>query len=483
MGENQYLLKSIIKFESGLLWTIFHVLLGVLATISPYPIIAWYYLLILDTIRAFIIVNSRERNLVLAYAILYFASFELIGRMSSSSPYIPYESSKYIMMLLSVTGIVTNIKSIKLSNVGFWIFILLLPSLFVDQSGMVTFNDYVFNVFGIFNIALALIFFSMVKVSRWQFIRWIRFIAFPMIPVLIYTFLKTPDYSELEFELSANFDTTGGFGSNQVSTVLGLGAFLFAVALIINYRITTIKLLDIAFLAGFTIQGLLTFSRGGMIGGAIGIITLVYFLLKLKSSEFKRYRIPNPKKYILPTLLAFVVLFVIGNIITSGNLILRYQGQTAGTMTGRHEVDLNKFTSNRWELLVEDAIIWMDYPVFGSGAASSKYLRFYTKGEVAHVEFSRLLAEHGLMGILITLIFFKIYFDISNSRMDGLNKAVIMSFFILGIFTSFHAATRTFLTPLLVSLAYIVIIEPRPKKNRKKSSFGTSKFSPLASHI
>ena len=300
LSGNQYILKSFLKFEFGLFYTIIHMVLGLMATISPYPIIGWYYFVILDTARAFIFSKGSERNIVLAYAILYFSSFELIGRMSSSSPFIPYESSKYLMMLLSIVGIISNLDKLKVSNPGFILLLLLIPSLFVDVSGKVTMNDFIFNVFGLFNIGFALIFFSFIRIDKWNFVKLIRLLVFPLIPVLIYTFIKTPDYADLEFELTANFDTTGGFGSNQVSTVLGLGAFLFALGFILNYRISGNRLLDLILLAGFTVQGLLTFSRGGMVGAVIGLVVLVYFLIKMGNKELSKFKIPNPKKYVIP---------------------------------------------------------------------------------------------------------------------------------------------------------------------------------------
>ncbi|WP_332910234.1 hypothetical protein [Algoriphagus boritolerans] len=48
---------------------------------------------------------------------------------------------------------------------------------------------------------------------------------YPILSVLVYTIIKTPDLDSVEFSLGANFATAGGFGSNQVSTILGLGVF------------------------------------------------------------------------------------------------------------------------------------------------------------------------------------------------------------------------------------------------------------------
>ena len=204
-----------------------------------------------------------------------------------------------------------------------------------------------------------------------------------------------------------------------------------------------------------------------MVASVLVVLAFIYFLAKLPHKERLVFQIINPKKYILPIILASIVLFIIANSITGGNLALRYQGETTGTQISGEEVSLNKFTSNRIEILAEDFAIWMQYPIFGSGAASSKYLRILTKDTVTHIEFSRLIAEHGFLGVLIIVFFFRMYFKIKNEKMDGVNKAIQLGFFILAIASSFHAATRTFITPLLIILSSIKIVDTSKKERQK----------------
>ena len=59
------------------------------------------------------------------------------------------------------------------------------------------------------------------------------------------------------------------------------------------------------------------------------------------------------------------------------------------------------------------------------------------------------------------------YFKIKNEKMDGVNKAIQLGFFILAIASSFHAATRTFITPLLIILSSIKIVDTSKKERQK----------------
>ena len=52
----------------------------------------------------------------------------------------------------------------------------------------------------------------------------LRIIWLTIIPVLVFSIIQTPDFKDISFQLGAVAETAGGFGSNQVSTVLGLGS-------------------------------------------------------------------------------------------------------------------------------------------------------------------------------------------------------------------------------------------------------------------
>jgi len=57
-------------------------------------------------------------------------------------------------------------------------------------------------------------------------------IGLPIVTTMVYLTLYTPNLREVLTGTSSNFKTSGGFGPNQVSTILGLGMFIFVSRLI-----------------------------------------------------------------------------------------------------------------------------------------------------------------------------------------------------------------------------------------------------------
>ncbi|TFV97220.1 hypothetical protein E4S40_00765 [Algoriphagus kandeliae] len=452
--------------KNALSWTIFHIVLGVLGTLSKFIVIFWFYWILLDSSYYFFKTSKSKRPIFIATLIVYTCSFELLGRLVSASPFIPYELGKYLFLFLCLVGLFIN-RNHKFNEVNFvniLAIILIIPSFFIDLSGTVSFKDIVFNIFGLINICIGILFFSTIKVRLIQLVNWIKPLAFLCITILIYTFIKTPDLDEIEFALGANFQTTGNFGSNQVSTVLGLGAFLFGIGLILKFRITGYFLLDVFFFFGFLVQGLLTFSRGGMIGTILGLFVFLYYLYQLPAWQRYKLNLGNPIKFILPVIFILTISFFVTNYLTQGNLLLRYMGETAGTLAGTKDKDLNQITTNRFDIFKGDMELYAENPIFGVGAAASKYLRPTHTGMVAHVELSRMIAEHGAFsfGILLALLLV-LYINVSKTK-NIIAKGLLVSFAILAFYTTFHAATRTFMSPMLLALSMVSLISENKYK-------------------
>lgn len=458
--------------KNAIPWTVFHILLGGAATFSRFFLIIWFYWVLVDAFISFLKIKRESRGLFIAQLIIYICSFELLGRMVSASPFIPYELGKYLFLILCLLGFSVNFRDKNnLHNLIVILgFLFIIPAFFIDKSGMVTFRDIVFNVFGLINIFVGILFFNTLKVDLTHFVNWLKPMAFPCIAILVSTYIRTPDLDEIEFVLGANFQSAGNFGSNQVATVLGLGAFIFGVGLLLKFRITGSLVLDLFFFFAFLVQGLLTFSRGGMIGTAISIAAILFYLYRLPKKKRFELKLGNPVKFIIPVILVIVISAVTTNILTDGNLFLRYMGETAGTLAGTKDKDLNQLTTNRFDIFMGDIELYQDNPVFGVGAAASKYLRSSHNGVVAHVELSRLIAEHGLFSIFILVALFSVFYLNLKKIKDPISKGLIVSFAILSVYTTFHAATRTFLSPLLLAMATAVILpEIKPKKTKLES--------------
>ena len=122
---------------------------------------------------------------------------------------------------------------------------------------------------GAINVALAIVYFKGQLISGEKLITILRLLIYPLIAVLAFVIIKTPDLDNVKFKLGANFDTAGGFGTNQVSTALGLGAFLVFIFWKNKWQLSGYRWFDGLLFVALIFRGLLTFSRGGMLGGLL----------------------------------------------------------------------------------------------------------------------------------------------------------------------------------------------------------------------
>jgi len=471
-------LSELKKHRYSFFWFTVHVIMGILSTLSPYPIVAFFYVVVLYSILNFFYIPSKERARLVAEMIIYFSSFEAVGRLSGADPFLPYELGKYVLLFLCPFGLILSRNITTKSMLGLIILILALPAAFFDESGQVTYNDVKFNILGLLNIGVAIWFFSTLSISLRTLVGWSKLMLYPIISVLVFTIIRTPDLDSVEFTLGANFATAGGFGSNQVSTILGLGVFLLASCILLSYRVTGYKLLDLIVLALFTVQGLLTFSRGGMIGGFFGIIVLMYYLTKLSLRERKRLAIPNFKKYVIPLGVLLIIVMTVANSITGGMLLLRYMGETQGTLAGSAEKNLNKITTNRSDIFLEDLELFNSNPIVGVGVGASTYLRDEYRGYAPHVELSRLLAEHGVLGAIIFTLFLVVFIITMKSAPENISKGILLACFLIGLLATFHSATRTYITPLLMGVSCVSILNKNSRVKTKPASLASKVGSP-----
>ncbi len=438
-------------------WFLLHLGIGFLGLISKFFIIIWFYLVL---IQAIFYINSERskdaKHLRIINLLLYIAPFEIITRILDCSPFIPYELGKYITFILFIWGLSFSRQSNK---TGYILIALLIPGIIIGWFKATDYRYIVFNIMGLINLGLGIAYFGglfLIK-AKYNLNNGLRLFLYPLSMALIYTFIKTPDYEEMDFHLGANFEASGGFGSNQVSTAFGVGMFLCFYMWQQGTSFSGFgRLADLVSSGLFLFQGLLTFSRGGVIGGILAIL-----LYSIWSRNYLGTTVKNKLKNVnLGKIVFFVIpilflLTIYVNTMTKGNLLLRYQGETYGTMLGTKENDLNNLTSGRSDIFLGDLMIFLDYPIFGSGVSISSQIRSNQIGAAAHVELSRLLAEHGFFGVIVFLVIIKgllsFYFN-KNNRM-----VILLILSIVGVYTTFHSATRTFLSPLLISIAYIPV--------------------------
>lgn len=445
------MIKRIIISQNYIFWTVFHLVLGVVSSLSPYGLILWFYVVVGTSI--YTIIKLKSIFPYIAF-ITYLTSFELLARMSQTSPFIPYELGKYLLCFMLILGVV---KYGYKNYLGLILVLLLLPAIFFDLSGKVDRQSVIFNLLGPINVGLAVWFFYGKTITKLQLIKLLRISLFPLIAVLSSTIFKTPSYDELEFSLGANFATSGGGGSNQVSTLLGIGVFLSFLFLINKWKITGYRFFDFLLFFMFGFQGLLTFSRGGIIGGVLGILIILFFVMLSAESEKKRFKLPKLGKVLILAVILLMMTFQVADNLTGGLLGLRYLGETEGTLAGTKEKSLDSITTGRLNIFLEDLALWEENLFFGVGVGASSFLRDGSQHYLTHVELSRLLSEHGILGLIYFVVLLGLMIRLIVSKRPPMEKGILVAFFVIAFYTTFHAAMRTYLSPLFIGLSLMEV--------------------------
>jgi O-antigen ligase len=271
-------------------------------------------------------------------------------------------------------------------------------------------------------------------------------LAYPLMATLVYMYLYTPSIKDVVTNTESNFETSGGFGPNQVSTILGLGIFLFFIKVVLNSKTTLIRNINILFFLVITFRGIVTFSRGGVITGFIMIIIVVLLLLYYTKSQAKS------KVVILVVFGVFALagIWIYSSIQTSGLIDKRYANQDA---KGREK--LSKLTG-RERLIESEYKMFLDNPIFGIGVGKNKEYRLETTGidAASHNEITRMLAEHGMFGLLglIILLVTPIALYLNNQQ-----NIFVFSFIVFWLLTINHAAMRLSAPAFIYALSLLKV--------------------------
>jgi hypothetical protein len=436
---------GLLGYKQRLGFLLFHILLGLISTISPWFLSIWIWISIIRAILSLYKLNSG--NMIYAlFPLAYVSGLEIAARVANSSPLVPYEFAKYFYLLYLILCI--NKFNRAKSYLGLVLIFLLLPSTFLIP--IENFSVYFVNSFlGIFLLSLMAFVWAKKQIHSDALLQVFYYYMIGLVALLTQVVAKASNLDELEYSLGANFETAGGFGSNQVSTQLGIGFFLFAVVWLLGWTIIKEKKVAFILMLGFLFRAILTFSRGGVLGPLTAIA--VAYIIPKSGIGLKKLNLG----YLITIAGIIMVVFLYADNITGNLLSKRYQGHTAGTLEGTRELDLNVLTSRRSSLMETEWQIFKENPVFGVGPGAGYEAREKLIGIkiASHTEATRLLAEHGVLGLFVAAIFlfYPLYHIFSHS--NGLSRFLSSAFFVLALFTSFHAGMRTTVTPFFWGLA------------------------------
>ena len=444
------------KEEKGYLFLLaFHALLG--GILFAMPLLSKVFGIALLTFGVYYIVQNKNRNnealLMAAYAI----SAEIILRMTDGA--FVNEYGKYLVMLFLLIGMLFS--GFSRNALLYWLFLFfLVPSMVLSTVTLDLTSDVkkaiVFNISGPICLGISAIYCFKRELTFQRLLGVVTAFALPLLTLVTYLYLYTPNVQDVVTGTQSNFETSGGFGPNQVSTILGLGIFIFFVQLLLNSSNALLQLVNGGLVMIFAFRGLVTFSRGGVYTGAAMILLLLAVLYFQANFQTK----PKIAGIIALSFLATVAVWSYSSIQTSGLLSKRYANQDAAGREKKSQL------SGREELMESEVQMFFDNPILGVGVGKNKELRQAQTGTEAasHNEVTRMLAEHGTLGVVCLLILFVT--PLYLFAVDRQN-VLALSFFIFWLLTINHAAMRLAAPAFIYALSLLKVYREAPLVHRE----------------
>lgn len=400
--------------------------------------------------------NKKVYHVLLACA--YFTGGEILFRMTNAG--IAYEASKYLVILFVLMGMFY--KGISGKGYPYFIYlILLVPAIIVASSTLswgVNFRTNIaFVLSGPVSLGLATLFCYDRKIAHKDLLQILLYIMLPCISLTVYLFLYTPSIKEVLTSTASNSATSGGFGPNQVATILGLGMFCVVVRLFLKSPTIGLKIVNVIILVAMSFRAIVTFSRGGIIAAGIMIAAFLWVVYNKATYKIKNQIIGTSLLF----LFAGILTWTISSNQTSGLIDKRYANQDA---LGREKEDL---ATGRVDLLMEEIDGFLSAPFLGIGASRVKDIRVERDGKElpSHNEIGRLLSEHGFVGIIIILI---LIIKPLGYRTSNTKNLYFYAFLAFWFGTINHSGMRIAAPSLLYALALVNVTYEKNSIHRQQ---------------
>jgi len=398
----------------------------------------------------FIIIQNENRNNEALMAAAYIAGAEVFFRSTDGMVF--YETGKYMVIIFLVIGMFFKGTSSK--TVPFWTYLLILiPGIIVASITMSLEADFrksiAFNLSGPVCLGVSALYCYYKKIKKEDFQKVITMLLLPLISQMFYLYLYTPSIREGIINMSGNYAATGGYGPNQISTVLGMGSILLVTRLF-TVKNKMINILDFILLGLMGYRAVITFSRGGVF---TALTCIVAFLVIFYYKQDRKEQAKTNFKIVLLGVAIFLI-WIFSSIQTFGLIENRYANRDAA---GELRSDI---TTGRVELVTTELQAFYNHPFTGIGVGKGYEYREENLGiDIAsHNEISRLLSEHGLLGVfaLLILIFVPIIFW--TKFKNNYYFLVFMAFWFL---TINHSAMRIALPAFVYGLALLYIVDEK----------------------
>jgi uncharacterized protein (DUF697 family) len=436
----------LIKFllDNKLIFFGIHVVIGYACTFDFVPKPYAYAVILAAVGLAIFSSNRNEESLLLA---AYIVGVEVFLRMTKGAPL--FETGKYSIILLLTLGLLLGPTRQKLTLSYVFYLLLLLPGIIFTQvpEGESLRKSIAFNLSGPFMLGVCAIYFYKRRVKLSQLYNAMYMALLPMFSMITYMFFKTPDLKEIAFGGVSLGETSGGFGPNQVATIIGFGMFIIGAFILTKRKLTGFVFLDALILAYFTYRGLLTFSRGGVVTAGIALIAMGFFYVLFRRDFRKLFQ------YIFVAGIFILGVWLYTSDVTGGMIANRYTGRNASG------IKKDDPTAGRLKIINTQLENFQEAPLFGIGVGNGKYerqLKLTRVTAASHNEVTRLIEEHGLIGLIILIILF--FVPTSHIiRSDNFQRSFVVAFFLFWFLTINHSAMRIAFPGFVYGLSLINI--------------------------
>ena len=399
--------------------------------------------------------SRRERVL---YAAAYIVGSEVMWRMCHGT--IPWEFGKYAVILTLGAAIFRDRRPLP-APLLLYISLLLVgivPTLVERGFSEQARQTISFNLSGMLALTVCAWYCNRLSLTGLQLQKLLFYLAAPLLGMAAITrYAVVENLAIIHFTTESNVATSGGFGPNQVATTLALGALAFFLVQIVQRRShwssSIFLLLGACF---FLMQSTLTFSRSGLYNFVGALVVALFFLMRSKRARLQLLGLIVPVM-----LIGYYLVLPYLDALTGGKILTRFQSMD---------------TSNRAAIMQGDLRVWQDNPIFGVGVGLSKSLHF-REAVATHTEYSRMLAEHGSLGLMALLLLLFLCFYNVRRQVTPQSKAVAAGFITWSLLFMANSATRIAAPSFLLGLCFMRFLSDRtssppasPRKKQRRTS-------------
>jgi O-antigen ligase len=299
---------------------------------------------------------------------------------------------------------------------------------------------------------------SCLSVSRRELQNILLGLVGPILGIAVIAVFGFVTAADVVFSEDSNLATSGGFGPNQVSTILGLGVLACFLSLFLFTGKRLMQLVLFGVMIFLAAQSAFTFSRSGLYNASVGIVIASLWLLTDARTRTR------------------LVIAIVPAIILAVAVIIPTLNQISGdTLSARFQ---DTSVSGRDELALIDLNIWLENPLLGVGPGRSREIHrvLHPGSTMAHTEFTRMLAEHGTLGLISIVALALMAWQSFYRAKSPMDKALVGALVGWTIMFMLNSAMRTAGPAFAFGLASIKVIPStrfslRTKRTTPRTAF------------